>query len=264
MMIWRCVLLIWYCLWSTVYICAGVEYKNNTVGRRRLYIPTCPIPTDIQDPNLLNSFDLNKYVGVIPYYILGLHDYAQPQRSGCIRSWNKFQDPNQTYIVNNFTQSNPYYCPNIPLISEIDSILYDFYVTDQLGVLRGDFNGFTYSNIIVAVGDNPSGSNNEYRWGIEFQCIEFLNIVSYIGIQFYSRISNGPDAEINFNEMYNKSIQLGIDYYWKKSIPRGMRRIDPTGCDYNNQQAIPSKHGLHSLYNKIQILSGKCRPKKVF
>lgn len=108
-----------------------------------------------------------------------------------------------------------------------------------MGVLRGVVPGLiVYSYIIAAVGDDDllSGSNNnEYRRSIEFQCTEFLNIVSYIGIHFYSCIRDGPCAEINFIE-----IKLVVIMTINKIVPSNNRR-------------------QHSICNKSQILSGKCR-----
>eukprot|EP00597_Dinobryon_sp_UTEXLB2267_P001569 CAMPEP_0170074152 /NCGR_PEP_ID=MMETSP0019_2-20121128/11491_1 /TAXON_ID=98059 /ORGANISM="Dinobryon sp., Strain UTEXLB2267" /LENGTH=121 /DNA_ID=CAMNT_0010284239 /DNA_START=333 /DNA_END=698 /DNA_ORIENTATION=+ len=116
-----------------------------------------------------------------------------------------------------------------PKIYENDLV---FNLTSHKGVFEGFWPATVdtiYPDTVVAVSDD---NNSEYNWVIEFQCVENEDhLAKFIGVNFYSRSNLGTAADINYEEMLQKSHELGIDFYWN-STSDGLRRVDHTGCFY--------------------------------
>jgi hypothetical protein len=138
---------------------------------------------------------------------------------------------------------NPYaFNDNFTLISPWDSSittttkLYESDLVFNLTSNNGVFEGFwvvtpdtVYPDTVVAVSED---NNSEYNWVIEFQCVENDNhLAKFIGVNFYSRSNLGPAADQDYEEMLQKSHELGIDFYWNTTTD-GLRRVDHTGCYY--------------------------------
>ena len=135
------------------------------------------------------------------------------------------------------------YCPTIPFVGPISISNLQHKTTSQMGVLEGSWSivpNIIFPNTVVAVGvpdtnnDTTATNSNEYRWVIEFQCLEVLSRIAFVGINFYSRANIGLEADRSYQEMYDSAIRLGLDKYWNNTL--GLRRVNHTNCDYENQK----------------------------
>ena len=67
----------------------------------------CPDLRKLQDQRLAQSFNLIKFIGISPYYELGVHDCTQPSTCGCMRSFKSFSS-SPTIYNDNFTLACPW------------------------------------------------------------------------------------------------------------------------------------------------------------
>ena len=197
----------------------------------------CPDLRELQDQRLAQSFNLIKFIGISPYYELGVHDCTQPSTCGCMRSFKSFSS-SPTIYNDNFTLACPWdsSSPNSDSAKIYESDLV-FSLTTQPAIFEGYWTvtpETIYPDSVVAVSEsNSNAEEEEYRWVIEFQCVsdEKSNLAQFVAVNFYSRARVGPAADRNFDEMLAKSAQLGIDQYWN-STRDGLRRVDHSGCFY--------------------------------
>merc|ERR1712137_1292146 len=87
---------------------------------------------------------------------------------------------------------------------------------------KGLLKNVLFPNIVVDRKPGPDG------WTLEFQCVDFLGHVPYIGINFYAR----NRSEAAYEEMYSAAQRSGIDFYFGKDLNRKLnfRRVSHSDC----------------------------------
>jgi len=70
-----------------------------------------------------------------------------------------------------------------------------------------------------------------YDWVIEVQCTDGKNIigqqsVSFVGINFYSRIQN--PSEESYNNMIQRAADRGLDFYYNQNF--GLTKVPQDNC----------------------------------
>ena len=202
----------------------------------------CPAPLTIQDPTLAKNFQLSQFVGPA-YYELALHDYTQPSICGCMRSVKNVELTNEgSYIHDNFTMVCPFNKdkPNRGAIYISDL---NFNLTEDAAVLNGHWavtGGTVFPDTIVAVG-KPDVEGAPYRWALEFQCVEELYEIVFVGINFYARDNLGAEADRSYNEMVAAAKEYSVSHYWG-DVDSGLRRIDHTNCFYDQNPTKTSTY----------------------
>ena len=138
----------------------------------------CPAPWELQSDMVKKSFDLKKFQGY--YYELAFHDYTQYPicpKPRCISS-HKVVD----YQLNQVNDSFYLDCFG----NNYTNYFYD-HLTDIPGFFLGKWAflpSVPFPNTVVDIYENAAG---EYEWWIEFQCVQALDHVWFIGINWYSR-----------------------------------------------------------------------------
>ncbi len=179
----------------------------------------CPAAWELQSDTVKRSFNLTKFQGT--YYELALHDYTQhpicPSPT-CMRSHKvvdyKLQQVNDTFDLNcighNF--ANYFY----------------FNLTKTPGYFRGTWTfipGVLFPDTVVDVYENSDGV---YEWVIEFQCVEKLGRVWFVGINWYCR--ENQVSEEYYQNLLKVARSRGLDFYMDKG--EGVFRIDQKNCTY--------------------------------
>merc|ERR1711957_778601 len=86
--------------------------------------------------------------------------------------------------------------------------------------------GIEFPNTIVDYKAGPDG------WTLEFQCVDFLGHVPYIGINFYARNT----SEAAYQDMYEAAQRSGIDFYRGKGCLRTTLPANQLGSKLSSRQ----------------------------
>ena len=138
----------------------------------------CPAPWELQSDRVKKSFSLKKFQG--DYFELALHDYTQYPvcpKPRCMSS-HKVVD----YQMNQINDTFYLVCIGKNYTSE-----FHFRLTDTPGFFLGKWTllpSVTFPDTVVDVYENEAG---EYEWVIEFQCVEKVDHVWFVGLNWYSR-----------------------------------------------------------------------------
>eukprot|EP00467_Chlorarachnion_reptans_P004006 CAMPEP_0114497792 /NCGR_PEP_ID=MMETSP0109-20121206/6522_1 /TAXON_ID=29199 /ORGANISM="Chlorarachnion reptans, Strain CCCM449" /LENGTH=109 /DNA_ID=CAMNT_0001675215 /DNA_START=498 /DNA_END=828 /DNA_ORIENTATION=+ len=87
--------------------------------------------------------------------------------------------------------------------------------------------GIVFPNTIVDFQYNTT--SGKYDWVIEFQCVEKLNHVWFVGINFYSMKPHLTQEEETV--MLNAARKQGIGMYMDKGL--GLYKVSQDGCKYD-------------------------------
>lgn len=162
----------------------------------------CPAPWELQSDAVRQNFSLDKFAG--SYYELALHDWTQypicPSPK-CVHS-HKVVDYQQKMVNDTFTMV----CLGIDF-----NIQFKFHFTNTTGFFLGKvvhLPEITFPDTVVDVLENSDGS---YEWVIELQCLEKLDHVWFVGINWYSRSLNTTEAYID--SMLNAARKRGLGFY---------------------------------------------------
>eukprot|EP00965_Chrysotila_dentata_P150394 4967716-Pleurochrysis_carterae.AAC.2 len=163
------------------------------------------------------------------YYELAFHDVTQrplcPTKPRCITSnktVQRYQDGvrfvNDSWKLQCFEKAYP------------QDLLFN--ATEHPGFLRGYVPNLklpflppklgadlVFPNTVVDFKAGPAG------WLLEFQCLEFLGGVHFVGINFYAKQKS---AEA-FDEIYAAAVDRGLDF-WMLAKPWGLSRVDQSNC----------------------------------
>jgi hypothetical protein len=162
------------------------------------------------------------------YYELAFHDVTQyplcPSSSRCITSEKAIQTHsdgvkyvNDTWNLQCFGHAYP------------QTLLFN--VTDQPGYLKGYVPTtkipFLPKNVVAStifpdtVVDFKPGPEG---WALEFQCVEWMGRVRFIGINYYSKLK----TEAAFQEMDKAARARGLGFYMDAGF--GLRRVNHSNC----------------------------------
>lgn len=180
----------------------------------------CPQPWEVQSDAVKKEFNLTKFLG--SYYELAFHDYTQypacPAPS-CIRSHKVFN--HKTNQINDTF--------DIRCVGHTYPVTLLFKLTDIPGHFNGTWARLPELIIPDTVVDFHENSDGFYEWVIEFQCVEKLNHVWFIGINWYSRIVDSSDSGYLKN-IIDVARARGLGFYmdrWEK-----VYYVNQTNCDY--------------------------------
>lgn len=187
----------------------------------------CPSFSELQAPNVAANFNAEKDIPGF-YYELALHDITQyplcPSEPKCISS-NKSMatyGDGQRYVNDTWNlYCLGHYYPQTLL----------FNTTQDPGYLRGYvpvtaipflpakvIASLVFPDTVVDYKAGPDG------WLLEFQCVEYLGRVVFVGINFYSKTL----TDQAYDEMYKAGAARGIDFYWNEGL--GLRKVNFTDC----------------------------------
>jgi hypothetical protein len=189
----------------------------------------CPLPLTIQDPEVGQKFDIGAFEG--HYYEVQLHDVTQvDDLCGCQTS-NKTvtRDGQREFISDDFLMLCPK--PQVARDGKVYPSHLTFNFTADKGVLNGRWPflpGQVFPDTVVAVGW-PTTNEGSYRWALEFQCVEEVGVIAFVGVNFYSRwtVDDPRGAQAN-SEMMAAAQKWGVYNY--TGGPSGFRTINHTGC----------------------------------
>ena len=212
----------------------------------------CPKPTDIQSDQVKNNFEMSKFLGT--YYEVAYHDYTQPIGvCGCQRSVKSLK---YEHIYDDFTLNCGSKTNNS--LSHTYHNNLTFSTTDTPGYFVGKWpivSAVAFPDTLVDFG--AVNSDGQYSWVLEFQCVETLGHIDFIGVNFYSSVKT-PDF---LEEMKASATAYGIDEY----IYAGnqLTLVDQTGCQYNNTNILPGDEakefshfmeGIEDMLPKLEFL----------
>ena len=177
----------------------------------------CPAAWELQSDFVKRNFSLKKFEGT--YYEVALHDYTQypicPSPK-CIRS-HKIVDYSLKQVNDSF---------DLQCFGEIFHIHFRFNFTNTtghfLGTVLGFFPDIVFPNTVVDVYENSDGV---YEWAIEFQCVEKLDHVWFIGINWYSR--SNIVSEQYMDQLLAAARARGLGFYMEKVL-----QVDQKNCTY--------------------------------
>ncbi len=180
---------------------------------------SCPAPWELQSDLVKKSFNLTKFQGT--YYELALHDYTQypvcPSPS-CMRSHKvvdyKLQQVNDTFDITCLGHNYPNH--------------FSFNLTKTAGYFRGTWSfipGVLFPDTVVEVYENSDGV---YEWIIEFQCVEKLGRMLFVGINWYCRESKVSDEY--YENLLKVARSRGLGVYMDKG--EGVSKVDQENCKY--------------------------------
>ena len=175
----------------------------------------------MQSDLVKKSFNLTKFQGT--YYELALHDYTQypicPSPT-CMRSHKvidyKLQQINDT--------------GNLDCFGKVFPIHLHFNLTKTPGYFLGFWKvipGVLFPDTVVDVYEDSEGV---YEWVIEFQCVEKLDRVLFVGINWYSRESQV--SEEYYEDLLKVARSRGLGVYMDKG--EGVFRVDQKNCTYKD------------------------------
>jgi len=184
----------------------------------------CPSIHEVQAARVVKEFDMDDYVGY--YYELAFHDILQAAcpKVTCVNSnktLHQYAD-GQNYISEAWGLSclgHEY--PQVLLNNITDEIGFfkSFVPIAKLpGIPTGLLKYLVFPNIVI---DRKTGPNG---WTLEFQCVDFLGHVPYIGINFYAK----DTSEATYKEMLASAKASGIDFYFGSGF--SFRRVDHSNC----------------------------------
>jgi hypothetical protein len=112
-----------------------------------------------------------------------------------------------------------------------------FGLTNDSGVWIGKWpivSSVDFPDTLVDVG--PIKENGQYAWVLEFQCVEELSEILFVGVNFYSSLKT-PDY---LEDMKASATKHGLDEYLYPSRGNQLTLVDQTGCQYNNTAFFPN------------------------
>lgn len=173
----------------------------------------CPSPWELQSDEVKQNFDLKKLEG--SYYELALHDYTQYPicpNPKCIRS-HKVLDPQLKQVNDTF---------NLVCFGGEYKFMFRFALTNITGFFLGTVASFPYIVFPDTVVDVKESQDGGYEWVIEFQCVEKLDHVWFVGINWYSRERNVTKAYID--GLLHAARARGLGFYMDKGM--GVYSVD--------------------------------------
>ena len=185
-----------------------------------VFTERCPNPSDIQDPWVAANFSMDAFLG--QYYEIAYHDYTQPQFCGCQTAYKSMSSESNAPLHDNFTiQCNGHTYPNDLIFS----------LTDKKAVFNGSWAvlpGVVFPDTVVDVGHHVDSITNEivYDWALEFQCVEVLGNIVFVGVNYYSR----SDSQRDFAAMNASAYNHGIWPYIEAGF--GLKIVDRSKCNY--------------------------------
>ena len=191
-----------------VLIVAAVSEFNYT---------KCPHPWEVQSDAVKQSFDLKKLEG--SYYELALHDYTQYPvcpKPRCVRS-HKVLDVQRNMVNDTF---------HLVCVGIDFKFTFNFALTNTTGFFLGTVSTFPYITFPDTVVDFKESPDGGYEWVIELQCVEKLDHVWFIGLNFYSKQRNATKEYLD--GMLNAARARGLGVYMDKGL--GMFTVDQTNC----------------------------------
>lgn len=175
----------------------------------------CPASWELQSDTVKQNFSLKKFEGT--YYELAFHDYTQypicPSPK-CIRS-HKVVDYQLNQINDTF---------NLVCFGDNSTIHFKFALTNTTGFFLGHVTTppipfITFPDTVVDVHESADGV---YEWVIEFQCLEKLDHVWFIGINWYSRPRNVTKDYLD--SLLNAAKARGLGVYMESGL--GVHYVD--------------------------------------
>lgn len=193
-------------------LCAQVEASFNYTS--------CPAAWELQSDFVKKSFNLTKFQGT--YYELALHDYTQypvcPSPK-CVRSHKvadfRLKQVNDTFDLDCFGHIYPSH--------------FRFNLTSTPGHFLGTSTfipDVVFPDTVVDMYENPNGV---YEWVIEFQCVEKLGHVWFVGINWYCRENQVSDDY--YQSLIKAAQSRGLDFYMDKGV--GVYKVDQDNCTYS-------------------------------
>ena len=179
----------------------------------------CPAVRELQSDAVKKTFNLTKFAGT--YYELALHDYTQyplcPSPT-CMQSNKvvdyKLKQINDTFYLNCLGHKYP----NALHLN----------ITDTPGHFNGTWTfvpGILFSHTVVDVYENSDGV---YEWVIEFQCVEKLGRVWFIGINWYCRKNIVSDAYLE--NMLKAARTRGLGFFMDSG--EKVFKVEQKNCTY--------------------------------
>ena len=162
----------------------------------------CPAPWELQSDTVKKNFSIKKFEG--SYHELALHDYTQfpiCPAPKCMRS-HKVMNYTTNQINDTFT---------LNCFGSDYSFTFLFNLTNTTGFFLGrvvHFPDVIFPDTVVDVKEGPDGV---YEWAIEFQCVEKLDHIWFVGINWYSRQANVTDEY--YESMINAARARGLGYF---------------------------------------------------
>jgi len=215
---------------------AGVAVLAVAIsGVPALNYTRCPSPHEIQARGMAN-FSLDAIAG--HYMELAFHDYTQyplcPFKPRCIQSSKAVSmHPDGTQFVNDtfdLSCDGKYY-PQTLLFNatDIPGFLTGYVPVTRIPFLPKDVvRGMKFPDTVVDFRPGPRG------WALEFQCVELLGRVVFIGVNFYARAKD----EALLHEMRAAAAASGIDFYFQSG---GLTRVDQEDCARPDRAAEPAQ-----------------------
>ena len=184
----------------------------------------CPAAWELQSEVVRNSFTLKKFEGT--YYELALHDYTRYPicpKPVCMRS--------QKVVDYRLKQIND--TADLECFGKIYHNHFRFNLTSTPGFFLGTWYlipRVVFPDTIVDVYENSDGV---YEWAIEFQCVEKLDHVWFVGINWYSRLNSVSQQYID--NMLTAARKRGLGVY----MDTGEKA---TLVDQKNRSYVSSRH----------------------
>lgn len=107
-----------------------------------------------------------------------------------------------------------------------------FNLTNTTGYWVGKWDvvpGLDFPDTLVDVGA-VNATTGQYAWVLEFQCVQRLDEILFIGVNFYSSLADHTYLE----EMKAAATARGLDPYIYPATGPQLTLVDQTGCLYNN------------------------------
>ena len=178
----------------------------------------CPAPWELQSDAVKQNFSLDKFAGT--YYELALHDYTQypicPSPK-CISS-HKVIDYQRKVVNDSFV---------LNCVGKNFTVSFKFHFTNTTGFFLGKVTSIpeiTFPDTIVDFQEK----DGVYEWVIEFQCLEKLDHVWFVGINWYSR--SYKVSEEYYDEILNAARKRGLGFYMDSG--EKVYRVDQSNCTY--------------------------------
>jgi hypothetical protein len=183
--------------------------------------PTCPSPDMLQSDFVKTSFKASKMEGL--WYELAMKDITQPRICSC-------QTSNKTLHQKTLHDEFRIECFGNSYTSNIS-----FALQDMPGVIMATWHGIPLLDRIVfpnTIVDVQVGTDGNYEWMLEFQCVQGPSIfgwnwIAFYAFNFYSRtLDDGQRLHIMEARARQRGIGPFIDHWAKLAI------IDHSNCLY--------------------------------
>lgn len=186
----------------------------------------CPGFWEVRAPHLVADFKIEQIAGF--YYELALHDWTQfplcvtPPK--CITANKSLQThpDGVRYVLDQWNMqcfNRPY--PQTLLFNVTDEPAYlRGYVPDTVipFLPHGVVSSVLFPDTVVDFKPGPEG------WVVEFQCVEALGGVRFVGVNYYSKTK----TEQAFEEMDAAARARGLGFYIDKGF--GLKRVSHEDC----------------------------------